>query len=127
MENNSSVFGEITSKENLHIKTTTLWRCIAIVPPIFMSMFITDISLSVQLAGICGIIVSMVIPALLQRHSRARLQIDVKTMSSSFLLAENPYSTQYTTETNGNAYTNTILIFAIIVLSVCANQVFVLI
>ena len=127
VENNSSFFGEVTSKDNLYTKTTALWRCTAVIPPIFMSVFITDMSLSVQLAGICGIIVSMVIPALLQRYSRARLQVDIKTMSSSFLLAENPYSTQYTTETNGNLYTNTILIFAIIVLSVSANQVFILI
>ena len=122
VESDSPIFGEIASNENLHSKATSLWRRVAIAPSTFMSTFINSVSLSAQLAGACGIIASMATPAPLQRRSRARLQIDVKATSSSSLLAENPRSTQCAAEANGSSCANAALAFAVIALSICANQ-----
>jgi amino acid permease len=42
-----------------------IWRVLAAMPPIVISLFITDLSMTLQLAGLCGIVVALIIPALL--------------------------------------------------------------
>ena len=42
-----------------------LWRFIAAIPPIVASLVVTDLSLTLQVAGICGVFVALVIPSLL--------------------------------------------------------------
>jgi amino acid permease len=109
----NSLSGEGSSAGTVHRMTTIMWRLVASIPPIVISAFVTDISLSLQLAGICGIIVSLIIPSLLQRYSREKIH-DM----SSFLLTENPYSTSF----SDNVYTNAVLVIAIISLAICMCQ-----
>lgn len=52
--------------------TLILWRVIAAVPPILLSVYVHDLILSLQLAGLCGIVVALVTPALLQRQCEFR-------------------------------------------------------
>lgn len=49
--------------------TVSLFRLLAAVPPILLSAVITDLTVSLQLAGFTGIIVALVTPALLQISS----------------------------------------------------------
>ena len=51
--------------------SVSFWRCVASVPPIVFSVFASDLALSLQLAGVCGLYVAFVAPALLQLESRA--------------------------------------------------------
>jgi hypothetical protein len=113
--------GEELSNQLVYNRTVIFWRLMASVPPIMISLFINDISLSLQLAGICGKIVSLMIPALLQRYSKEKLN-GAKSLSSTFLLAENPYSSRF----SDNVYTNAVLIIAFICLAICMCQVFVI-
>lgn len=117
-----SYLGEGATPKSVYGWTTIMWRLIAAIPPIFLSAFITNLSLSLQLAGVCGIIVSLIIPALLQRYSKQQLQC-IKSISSSFLLAENPYSSIF----SDNMYTSVVLAIALIVLAICLCQVFTII
>lgn len=112
--------GEELSNKTVYRRTVIMWRLVASIPPIFISFFASDISLSLQLAGICGIIVSLMIPALLQRYSKEKLH-DAKSLSPNFLLAENPYSSMF----SSNFYTNTVLIISFVCLAICLCQVFV--
>ena len=85
---------EESSKNAIRRRKTIIWRLIASIPPIVLSAFVTDISLSLQIAGMCGIIVSLVIPALLQKYSKEKIQ-EIKSVSSLFLLSENPYTSRF--------------------------------
>jgi amino acid permease len=54
--------------------TTIFWRLVASIPPLLLGGLATDLALSLQLAGFCGILVALVFPALLQWSSLARFQ-----------------------------------------------------
>lgn len=43
-----------------------LWRLVASVPPIIISVVVKDLNFTLQVAGICGVIVALVIPSLLR-------------------------------------------------------------
>jgi len=53
----------------LREKTLLFWRLVASVPPVILSSFVTDLSISLQIAGICGLVIALVTPALLQLYS----------------------------------------------------------
>ena len=46
-----------------------LWRLVASIPPIIASVYASDLAFSLQLAGLSGLYVAFVCPALLQRAS----------------------------------------------------------
>jgi hypothetical protein len=58
--------------EQVHRTTTILWRLTAAVPPIIASSMVTDLIFSLQVAGLCGIVVALVTPALLQRKAAVK-------------------------------------------------------
>eukprot|EP00457_Paulinella_chromatophora_P003489 gb/GEZN01003497.1/.p1 GENE.gb/GEZN01003497.1/~~gb/GEZN01003497.1/.p1 ORF type:complete len:618 (-),score=82.41 gb/GEZN01003497.1/:142-1995(-) len=47
----------------------TLCRLFACVPPILLSLLLTDLALTIQLSGFCGVYVAFIAPALLQYYS----------------------------------------------------------
>jgi len=55
--------------------TSTIWRLIASIPPVLLSIFVQDLTLSLQIAGLCGIIVALVIPAILFVQTQHRVQL----------------------------------------------------
>jgi hypothetical protein len=123
----SNVLGIEASHKKLQRATTIAWRLIAAFPPVFLSAFVTDLTVSLQLAGICGIVVALIIPALLQRHSLQYI-MDLKDsnrlgLSSSFLINENPYTTQF----SSISYVNGVLIISFIAFAICLCQFFALV
>lgn len=64
--------GLFTHPGSLKRATSVVWRLIASVPPIVLSMYVSDLMFSLQVAGLCGIVVALVAPALLQRLSEVR-------------------------------------------------------
>jgi amino acid permease len=64
--------GRVTERSYIRRVTLVLWRLIAAVPPILLSIFVNDLIFSLQLAGLCGIVVALVTPALLQRQCEFR-------------------------------------------------------
>ena len=46
------------------------WRLVSAIPPLFVSLFATDLSFSLLLAGVAGVHVAFFAPALLQLQSR---------------------------------------------------------
>jgi len=61
-------------KEHGYVRRVTLimWRLVAAIPPIVASVFVSDLIFSLQVAGLCGIVVALVTPALLQRQCEFR-------------------------------------------------------
>ena len=53
---------------------TVFFRLVASIPPLILSLYATDLSFSLQLAGICGLYVAFFAPALLQFESKKRLR-----------------------------------------------------
>jgi amino acid permease len=49
--------------------TLRMWRLLVAFPPVIISMYVTDLALTLQIAGACGVLVALVIPALLQYYS----------------------------------------------------------
>jgi amino acid permease len=64
--------GIATERAYVRRVTLILWRLIAAIPPILLSVYVHDLILSLQLAGLCGIVVALVTPALLQRQCEFR-------------------------------------------------------
>jgi hypothetical protein len=48
----------------------TFWRLVSAIPPLFASLFATDLSFSLLLAGVAGVHVAFFAPSLLQLQSR---------------------------------------------------------
>ena len=65
---------EREQKEREQVATKYLWRLVAALPPVALSLVVTDLVVTLQLAGICGIVVALIVPALLQIRSQALAQ-----------------------------------------------------
>jgi amino acid permease len=63
--------------------TTQCWRLVAAVPPIIWSVFIKDLSLTLQFAGLCGIVVALITPSLLQYYSILELEETIEQCYTS--------------------------------------------
>jgi len=88
-----------------------LWRVLASVPPIVASMFITDLSLTLQLAGICGVVVALVIPALLQ------IAVARRVADTSLVLPIHPYQVG-----SGELLPKCVIVFSVLAIAVCLWQ-----
>ena len=111
----------LSRKETARQFTARLWRLAAAVPPIVLSMYVTDLSLTLQLAGICGILVALVTPALLQRVSLEQLQ-DIPGLENGpphLYIAQNPYATVFSRQ----EFTYAILFLATVALWICCYQI----
>lgn len=114
--------GEYMSpREAMQQLTARLWRLAAAIPPIILSAFIADLSLTLQVAGVCGILVALVTPALLQKYSLDQLY-DVPCKGSGtpkLYIQQNPYATVFSQV----EYTYGVLCLAVLALWVCCYQI----
>ena len=88
-----------------------LWRVLAAVPPIAASVYITDLSLTLQLAGICGVVVALVVPALLQMAVTRRVE------DTPLVLPIHPY--QFGA---GDVLPKCVIVFSVLAIGVCMWQ-----
>jgi len=72
-------------KEHGYVRRVTLimWRLVAAIPPIIASIYVSDLIFSLQVAGLCGIVVALVTPALLQRQCEFRAALIPVSMRSN--------------------------------------------
>jgi hypothetical protein len=92
--------------------TAILWRLVAATPPVICSHYVTALSATLQFAGLCGIILALIIPALLQRYSHQRVA------SIPVSLQRNPYSSCL----SDNSYTDIVLGIATVAFAVSIMQ-----
>jgi len=64
-ESSSAEEHQLARKEQRN-RESIFFRLVAALPPIFISLFVSDLTVSLQLAGFAGIVVALVTPALLQ-------------------------------------------------------------
>ena len=112
----------IPNKESINGKdvrdrTLFFWRLIASAPPVLFSAFTTDLSISLQVAGICGLLVALVTPALLQQYSMKVL----KESNPEQSLQLTPYSSWM----SWKGYTYVVLIIALFAFFICFTQLFI--
>jgi hypothetical protein len=69
-----------SDKTQIQLTAKILWRLVASVPPIIVSSVITELSFSLQLAGICGIVVALVTPALLHKSMMGTNMLSLKDL-----------------------------------------------
>jgi len=94
--------------------TSIAWRLIAAVPPIVLSVFVSDLMFSLQVAGLCGVIVALVTPALLQRQSDCRTSLIPVSIKAS-----GPIPSAF----NHRLYSSAILLTAFIALFISIVQI----
>lgn len=75
---------------------SVFWGLVASVPPIITSRYIQDLSTTLQIAGVCGIIVAFIIPSLLQmaaekRFSTVPLALRLTPYSTSTAVTSTPW------------------------------------
>lgn len=109
--------------------TNRLWRLLISFPSIIISIYVVNLSLTLQFAGLCGIIISLIIPSLLQYYSLFELpdiQSLIKNKTYNPELVEfplNPYQTIYS-----NVFMIYFVLFiALIALSICFIQILALV
>jgi amino acid permease len=104
--------------------TLRLWRLFVSLPPILISIYVTNLSLTLQIAGVCGVLVALVIPALLQYYSLLEVP-DIESMNNSVTnpnhvyFEPNPYSGML----SHVGYIYFVLFVAIIALGICIYQI----
>lgn len=107
---------ESKKKRNEGVKkiTSILWRLVAAIPPVICSHFVTDLSVTLQVAGLCGIILALIIPALLQKYSRRR----IASIPLSLSLLNNPYTSVF----SASGYTDVVLGIATVAFAISIMQ-----
>lgn len=98
-----------TTRKRLHTMT---WRLVAALPPIGLSLLISDLSMTMQLAGLCGIVVAYVVPAVLQLRSRERA-----------LAEQGTADVRYSWVLSGERSAQTVLAFALLAIGVVTAQI----
>lgn len=91
------------------------WRLIAAFPPVILSILVRDLVVSLQIAGLCGIVVALVAPALLYRQTQERINLLPLAMQESTLL---PFSNQ----DNQDRAVKSVLIVAALALLISVYQ-----
>ena len=105
---------ENTEEDRHHKKViSVLWRLVASVSPLILSLVVNDLSLSLQVGGICGIIVAFIIPSLLQLEACERLLRTPPIYHSS------PYQTHVTSIQVMPFF---VLAFSAVALALCVMQ-----
>jgi hypothetical protein len=94
--------------------TLTVWRLVAAVPPILASMAVTDLMFSLQIAGLCGIVVALITPALLHRHGPERYSLLPRSLQPIDTSLQSLYSGEY--------LSSMVLLLAAVAISICALQ-----
>ena len=98
--------------EKVRKTTVILWRLVAATPPVICSHYITDLSATLQFAGLCGILLALILPALLQKYSYERIS------NIPVSLQFNPYSSHF----SSNFYTDIVLGIAAVAFSISLLQ-----
>lgn len=105
--------GYVTERSYIRRVTLIVWRLVAAVPPIIASMYVGDLILSLQVAGLCGIIVALVTPALLQRQCEFRSALIPVSMK-----ANSPIPHEFSSK----AYSTAVLTLAALALAIAFYQ-----
>lgn len=97
------------ARRRLH---TTCWRLVAALPPIIAALWVSDLSVTMQVAGLFGIYVAFVTPALLQLRSRARARSLGADGATAFEWA-----------LSGDGVARAVLAFAVVAMGVVLAQI----
>ena len=95
--------------------TLTVWRLVAAIPPIVASVFVSELVFTLQIAGLCGIVVALITPALLQRQSQLRCAL-LPARLKSMILIRNEY-------TNVSYSTSVLVLAAVAIVISCAQMI----
>lgn len=125
---NSSISTAIaysTSNSQLtRLLTLKLWRLCAAFPPVIISIYVTNLSLTLQFAGVCGVLVALVVPALLQYYSLQEVP-DIPSMNNrennpnAVYFELNPYSGYF----SNRSFVYFVLLVAFVALIICVLQI----
>ena len=100
-------------EESTKAVLSVLWRLVASLFPLAFSLFVEDLSLSLMVGGICGIIVAFITPAALQLEARERVS------RTPPIFHPCPYETPLT---KVNVLVHVVLIFSAGALALCITQ-----
>jgi hypothetical protein len=100
--------------ESDHRLVSIAWRLISAVPPILASTLVSDLMYSLQAAGLCGIVVALVVPSLLQRQLSFRGSLIPVSMTSII-----PLDTQF----NQQLFSSGALCLAAVAMAVSVFQI----
>ncbi len=101
-------------KKLLRKWTSLLWRLVAAIPPVILSVVVTNLVVSLQIAGLCGIIVALVTPALLHQQTQYRIELIPSGMKITTLAFPDAF--------NNSLYVNTVLGIAAVAAVVSVGQ-----
>lgn len=99
-------------KQRLRRLSRTFWRLIAAVPPVLGSLLISDLVTSLQIAGICGIFVALIVPALLHEQTEHRIALIPASMQTSLLFPD--------------SFNRSIYVVVVVLLGLCAMAICIL-
>lgn len=92
------------------------WRLVAAIPPVIMANYVTNFSITLQIAGLCGIYVAFIIPALLQHSIYSKFSL----LNTKFIP-----STPYTSYIYGQMTAiRTVFLVSFMAVCICSYQLF---
>lgn len=72
-----------------------VWRLIAAIPPVICSLLVTNLVVSLQIAGLCGIVVALVAPALIHLKTEDRVSLIPMSMQSMNMVFSDNFKHAY--------------------------------
>jgi hypothetical protein len=121
----SAVVYSTSNSHQIRQLTLRCWRLVAAIPPVVVSLYVTNLSLTLQVAGTCGVLVALVVPALLQYFSLLEvpdlpsLTHDKKYNPNAVHFEPNPYGSHF----SELVYVYLVLFIALIALGICLLQI----
>lgn len=122
VDNNFTYYGPLPVESNSHRATGIVGRLAAAIPAVLCCFWVTKLAVTLQLAGVCGIIVALVTPALMQREAVKFYDLFAVPSALTNNLSLKPFyiDRSYSSST----YTTIVLITAACGLIVCVSQLY---
>jgi amino acid permease len=122
VDKNFTYYGPLPVESKSHRATGIVGRLAAAIPAVLCCFWVTKLSVTLQLAGVCGIIVALVTPALMQREAvKFYKKFSVPTAATNNIALKPFYiDSSY----SSSFYTTIVLVTAVCGLFVCIMQLY---
>lgn len=122
IDKNFTYYGPLPVESKSHRATGIVGRLAAAIPPVLCCFYVRELSMTLQLAGVCGIVVALVTPALMQQQAVKFYQRFSVPAAATNNLALKPF---YIDSVYSSApFTSIVLLTAACGLVVCVSQLY---
>lgn len=122
VDKNFTYYGPLPVESKSHRATGVVGRLAAAIPPVLCCFYVKELSVTLQLAGVCGIVVALVTPALIQRQAVKFYEKFAIATDATNNMSLKPFYIDSFYSSSG--FTSIVLLTAATGLVVCVSQLY---